>query len=51
MMAELTRNVDRLPELRLLEIPVRVIAGEHDLPGFVASSQAMAAAIPGDLTP
>jgi pimeloyl-ACP methyl ester carboxylesterase len=47
MMAELTRKADRLPELRLLDLPVRVIAGEYDMPGFVASSQAMADAIPG----
>ena len=38
---------DRLPDLRSLDLPVLVIAGEHDMPGFVDGSQAMADAIPG----
>lgn len=47
MMAELTRGADRLPELRSLDLPVSVIAGEHDMPGFVVAAKAMADAIPG----
>ena len=47
MMAELASRADRLPELRSLDLPVLVIAGEHDMPGFVDGSQAMADAIPG----
>lgn len=47
MMAELHRGGDRLDELRSVDLPVLVIAGEHDLPGFVAGSHAMADAIPG----
>jgi len=47
MMAELGHRPDRLPELRSLGLPVLVIAGEHDMPGFVAGSTAMAEAIPG----
>ena len=47
MMAELTRRSDRLSQLRSLNLPVCVIAGEYDLPGVVAGSRAIAAAIPG----
>lgn len=47
MMSELSGRPDSLPALRSLDLPVLVIAGEHDMPGFVAGSQAMAAAIPG----
>jgi pimeloyl-ACP methyl ester carboxylesterase len=47
MMAELSRRTDHLRELRSLELPVRVIAGEFDMPGFVDGSKAMADAIPG----
>ena len=47
MMAELASRADRVPELRSLDLPVLVIAGEHDMPGFVAGSQRMADAIPG----
>ena len=46
LMSELTRR-DRRSELRSLDLPVRVIAGEYDLPGFVAASRALADAIPG----
>ena len=47
MMAELGRGADRLADLRSLDLPVLVIAGEHDMPGFVDESRAMADAIPG----
>ena len=45
--AELGGLTDRVPELRSLDLPVLVIAGEHDMPGFVDGSQRMAEAIPG----
>jgi 3-oxoadipate enol-lactonase len=44
--ADLGRRGDRVPELRSLAMPVLVIVGEHDMPGFVAESQRMADAIP-----
>jgi pimeloyl-ACP methyl ester carboxylesterase len=44
--ADLGRRGDRIPELRSLEMPVLVIVGEHDMPGFVAESQRVADAIP-----
>ncbi len=47
VMAELASLADRVPELRSLDLPVLVIAGEHDIPGFVDGSQRMADAIPG----
>ena len=47
MTAELATLADRVPELRSLDLPVLVIAGEHDMPGFVDGSQRMAEAIPG----
>ena len=47
MMSELHGRADQLPALRSLDLPVLVIAGEHDMPGFVAGSRAMADAIPG----
>ena len=47
MTAELATLADRVPELRSLDLPVLVIAGEHDIPGFVDGSQRMADAIPG----
>ena len=47
MMAELASLPDRVPELRSLDLPVLVIAGEHDIAGFVDGSQRMADAIPG----
>ena len=47
MSAELRNGADRLPELAALSLPVLVIVGEHDMPGFVEGSQRMADAIPG----
>ncbi len=47
MMSQLRAGEDRLPALRSLGLPVLVVAGEHDMPGFVAGSRAMAEAIPG----
>ena len=47
MMSELHSRADQIPSLRKLDLPVLVIAGEHDMSGFVAGSQAMAEAIPG----
>ncbi len=47
MMAELHSRADQLPALHHLDLPVLVIAGEHDMSGFVAGSQAMADVIPG----
>ena len=47
LMSELHDTPDRLPDLRTLDLPVLIIAGEHDIPGFVEASQAMAEAIPG----
>jgi pimeloyl-ACP methyl ester carboxylesterase len=47
VMAELAILPDRVPELRSLDLPVLVIAGEHDISGFVDGSQRMADAIPG----
>ncbi len=41
------RRPDRLPALAALDVPVLVIVGEHDMPGFVEGSQAMADEIPG----
>lgn len=47
VMSQLGTVEDRLPALRSLDLPVLVIAGEHDMPGFAAGSRAMAEAIPG----
>ena len=47
MSAELPKGADRLPALASLDIPVLVIVGEHDMPGFVEGSQHMANMIPG----
>jgi 3-oxoadipate enol-lactonase len=47
MSAELQSGADRLPELAALSLPVLVIVGEHDMPGFVEGSRRMADAIPG----
>jgi pimeloyl-ACP methyl ester carboxylesterase len=47
MSAELRNGADRLPELAALSLPVLVIVGEHDMPGFVEGSRRMADAIAG----
>lgn len=47
MSAELPKGPDRLPALAALDVPVLVMVGEHDMPGFVEGSQAMADEIPG----
>ena len=47
MSAELPKGADRLPALASLDVPVLVIVGEHDMPGFVEGSQRMANKIPG----
>lgn len=47
MMSSLRHRPDRLPELRALDLPVLVLAGEHDIAGFVDAARTMADAIPG----
>lgn len=47
MSAELPKGADRLPALASLDVPVLVMVGEHDMPGFVEGSQRMADEIPG----
>ncbi len=47
LLSELHDTPDRLPDLGRLDLPVLIIVGEHDIPGFVEASQAMADAIPG----
>ncbi len=47
MTADLGRRADRVPKLAALDLPVLVIVGEHDIPGFVEGSRRMADAIPG----
>lgn len=47
MMSQLGKLDDRVPALRSLDLPVLVIAGEHDMPGFAEGSRIMAEAIPG----
>ena len=43
----LLTRADRTPELQEVDLPVLVIVGEHDMPGFLAESRRMADAIPG----
>jgi len=47
MTAALPGRADRVPALRSLDMPVLVIVGEHDMPGFLDESSRMADAIPG----
>jgi pimeloyl-ACP methyl ester carboxylesterase len=47
MTADLGGRADRVPQLATLDLPVLVIVGEHDMPGFVDGSRRMAEAIPG----
>lgn len=47
MMADLGRRPDQLAALRALRLPVLVLCGEHDMPGFVAGARRMADAIDG----
>jgi len=47
MTADLGGRADRVPQLATLDLPVLVIVGEHDMPGFVDGSRRMADAIPG----
>ena len=47
MSAELPKGTDRLPALAALDVPVLVMVGEHDMPGFVEGSRRMAEEIPG----
>ncbi len=47
MMSQLGDRADCVDELRTLDLPVLIIAGEFDMPGFVDGSRAMAEAISG----
>jgi pimeloyl-ACP methyl ester carboxylesterase len=47
MMPQLGKLPDRTEQLRSLDLPTLVIAGEHDIPGFVDGSRRMADAIQG----
>ena len=47
MLSQLGDRPDRLSALGALDLPVLLIAGEHDLPGFADATRAMASAIPG----
>ncbi len=47
MSSELPKGTDRLPALAALDVPVLVMVGEHDMPGFVEGSRRMAEEIPG----
>lgn len=47
LLRELSTRPDRLEDLRAVAVPTLVLAAEHDLPGFLASSRQMAETIPG----